>query len=307
VVTVVHSRPNDTDAAIVVVHHSRTGILRQCLRSAHEQGFPTVVVDVSPDGEAEHVARVENVARYVAAPENRGYGWACNLGVAATEAAVVVVSNNDVVFGKGALAALVDSARGARVVAAPLQVAPDGRPTLDNVLPRPCLREATARWVGVGRRKQAAARRTVIESAERSGVPCDLSDDFLLSGACLALDRATYREIDGFDTRFFLYEEDIDLCLRARIAGARLLLVPRAVVEHTSGTNGRELDVQVLSIARTSQLRLWAKHGLPVPVLVVLQTLGVLLRGVRAAAGADARAAGMWFRAISSSSRRSAT
>jgi GT2 family glycosyltransferase len=53
-----------------------------------------------------------------------------------------------------------------------------------------------------------------------------------LSGACLAIPRATWDAAAGFAEPFFLYFEDVDLSLRLRIAGARLGIEPTATVDH---------------------------------------------------------------------------
>ena len=55
--------------------------------------------------------------------------------------------------------------------------------------------------------------------------------DWML-GAFLLLRRSMLDAIDGFDDRFRLYCEDIDLCYRAAKAGWERWYVPAAVVEH---------------------------------------------------------------------------
>ncbi len=54
----------------------------------------------------------------------------------------------------------------------------------------------------------------------------------VLSGACLAIPRATWEQAGGFPSRFFLYHEDVDLSLRLRLAGGTLGIEPAAVVAH---------------------------------------------------------------------------
>lgn len=52
------------------------------------------------------------------------------------------------------------------------------------------------------------------------------------SGACLAIPLGTWRLFGGFPEEFFLYQEDIDLSMRIRLAGGRVGLEPSAVVDH---------------------------------------------------------------------------
>ena len=53
-----------------------------------------------------------------------------------------------------------------------------------------------------------------------------------LSGACLAIPRAEWERLGGFAETFFMYQEDVDLSLRLRLAGGRLGVEPSAVVDH---------------------------------------------------------------------------
>ena len=55
---------------------------------------------------------------------------------------------------------------------------------------------------------------------------------FWLAGMLLAIDRAAYRQIGGFDERYFLYCEDCDLCARLYVAGFSLELDPTVRVVH---------------------------------------------------------------------------
>jgi GT2 family glycosyltransferase len=53
-----------------------------------------------------------------------------------------------------------------------------------------------------------------------------------VSGACLAIPRATWHATGGFSEPFFMYCEDVDLSLKLRLSGGRLGIEPRARVEH---------------------------------------------------------------------------
>jgi GT2 family glycosyltransferase len=53
-----------------------------------------------------------------------------------------------------------------------------------------------------------------------------------VSGAAFAMRRSLFQELDGYDADFFLYMEDTDLSLRARLAGARSAFVPGSIVQH---------------------------------------------------------------------------
>lgn len=54
----------------------------------------------------------------------------------------------------------------------------------------------------------------------------------LLSGACLVIRRVVFEELGGFYQPYFMYFEDTDICLRARLHGYELGLIPSAKVVH---------------------------------------------------------------------------
>ncbi|MDR1981375.1 MAG: glycosyltransferase family 2 protein [Tannerellaceae bacterium] len=60
-------------------------------------------------------------------------------------------------------------------------------------------------------------------------------DIFWASGACLFIRTQLFKEVGGFDTTFFMHQEEIDLCWRFKSRGYRVLCVPQSVVYHVGG------------------------------------------------------------------------
>ena len=61
--------------------------------------------------------------------------------------------------------------------------------------------------------------------------PCDpvTLDTPWVSGACIALSRSAFEELDGFDEGFFMFGKDVDLSRRARASGFALKICPTAL------------------------------------------------------------------------------
>jgi len=62
-----------------------------------------------------------------------------------------------------------------------------------------------------------------------------LEDVAYVSGAALMVDREVFETLGGFDSRFFAFCEEVDLCLRAWISGYRVVYTPSSVVYHIFG------------------------------------------------------------------------
>jgi GT2 family glycosyltransferase len=56
-----------------------------------------------------------------------------------------------------------------------------------------------------------------------------------VSGAAMVVRRAVFEEVGGFDERYFMYFEDVDLCARIRGAGHEIHYVHAISVEHLRG------------------------------------------------------------------------
>lgn len=102
------------------------------------------------------------------------------------------------------------------------------------------------------RRYLAAQRMTDYCAPSRQGpIPVDW-----LAGLFMAMRSDVFRSVNGFDKRYRLYCEDVDLCLRIRAAGYHLALLPELRVTHPAGRRTLR-HPQHLAWHSMSMLRLW--------------------------------------------------
>jgi GT2 family glycosyltransferase len=79
------------------------------------------------------------------------------------------------------------------------------------------------------------------------------------SGCVLLVTRALFEAVGGFDERFFMYCEDVDLSWRARAAGFQTALAPRALVHHVATGRARSRAIEALMLR--SGVLLGRKYG----------------------------------------------
>ncbi len=213
-------------ASVVIPVHGAFPHTLACLRAlaAHPPAVPfevIVVDDASPDDTLARLGQVAGV-RVHARATNGGFIAACNEGAALARGDWLVFLNNDTVPQPGWLDALLrtfDTQTDVGLVGAKL-VYPDGR-----------LQEAG----GVVFADGSAWNYGKFESPEDPRFAY-LRDCDYASGAAIAIPRALFAQLGGFDTRYApAYYEDTDLAFAVRAAGRRVLYQPAARVIHVEG------------------------------------------------------------------------
>ncbi len=218
------------------LHHLRKS-LEPLVGVARELEARVVVVDnASSDGSAEflHERERERDAgslTVIANERNRGYGPSMNIGAAHAPGHDVFVLNPDVqVDSADAVRRLWDFLRElpAAGIVAPRLLSPDGS-VQSSVRPFPSVlamagHSSAARHLPIARR--AAERYLSLPVGEEPRVV-----DWAI-GAALLVNRSAWDAMGGFDERFFVYLEDVDLCLRCGRAGWQTWYVPGVALQH---------------------------------------------------------------------------
>ncbi|PPL20202.1 glycosyltransferase family 2 protein [Microterricola pindariensis] len=204
------------------------------LATASAQPLDVIVVDnASADLSVERALAAEFGATLLELERNLGYGGGVTAGVqqSGSTADYVLIVNPDVSFTPGAIDALVAAADadprigsvGPRILDADGSVYPSAR----NL---PSLRTGIGHAL-LGRLWRSNPWSTRYRAEYAYGV--EQRDAGWLSGACVLTRRTAYDAIGGFDERFFMYFEDVDLGARLGKNGWRNVYVPTATVTHT--------------------------------------------------------------------------
>jgi len=244
---------------IVVVSYNQRDRLLACLESAVATNSKVrlIVIDnASVDDSAQAVATAYPDATLVTLPENVGFAAAVNQGVSIGAAPYILLLNNDARLGSQALDRMRQGLGDQRVAAVgPHLVGPNGQTELSLDRTLSLWSEAYFKMLGAfygsGRGPMAAYVRKLYANSR---------DVLSLSGACILLRREAFEQVDGFDERFFLYAEDIDLCLRLRQTGWSLRYEADAVVEHDRGASRSTTPMATTVHYRQSQLAFYRKH-----------------------------------------------
>jgi N-acetylglucosaminyl-diphospho-decaprenol L-rhamnosyltransferase len=228
----------DARWAAIVVNYEAGPLLLECVRAlrADDSAGPVEIVVVdngSSDGSVAALrAELPDVA-VVRAPGNVGYARAANLGIAAARAPIVAVLNPDAAVRAGAAAALVARIESQQRIGAcgPRILNPDG-----SVYPS--ARRVPTVPLAIGHGVLGLWWPTNPFTARYRELDADSTQPRLVdwvSGAAIWLRRDALDAIGGWDERYFMYMEDVDLCWRLRRGGWEVAFEPGAEVVHLQG------------------------------------------------------------------------
>jgi N-acetylglucosaminyl-diphospho-decaprenol L-rhamnosyltransferase len=246
-------------SAIVAGHNARE-YLERCLTTLGATEHELIVVDnASSDGSAALVRDRFPRVSLVELAENRGYGAALNAGMRVASGQYLLVMNGDAWPQPGAIESLLQFAQaepGAGVIG-PRLLNPDG--TLQpSVRGFPTLwRLATEyfflRWFGPRTRLLNAFYGSSFDHRSTREA------EFLV-GAVLLVRRDVVDQLGGFDMDFFMFNEEVDFCYRARQAGWRVMFFPGAEFVHVGGASTRLEWPRMYREQLRSHLRFQVKH-----------------------------------------------
>lgn len=261
---------------VVIVNWNSGNLLSRCLgsitrleRTGFELGRIVVVDNASSDDST--TVDPSLLTDLVRNAENRGFGRACNQGAALGQGDLILLLNPDVTLEPDSLTIPVRRmAEDATVDTVGIELVDDG----GNVH-RSCCRIPTVGSLLVhsfGLDRVGVFARHGYPMYEWAHDESRFVDHVI--GAFYLVRRRTFDALGGFDERFFVYLEDLDLSKRIKDRGGRCLYLADASAHHVGGGTTRTIKARRLAYSLHSRLKYAAKHhGRIGLVLVALATL----------------------------------
>lgn len=237
--------------SILIVAADSGATLRECVVRALASTVPVelIVIDNgSKDGVPQALARAfegDERVRVLYNHANLGFGPAVNVAARVAHGDALLVLNPDCLLQADSVAHLLEALHahpGAGVVGAVVCDA-EGLPDPASRRRDPLLARSLNQMTGRARREAEDAR---FEGVNVSGpIPDAVIEAESVSGALMLLPRSVFDRLQGFDEKYFLHCEDLDLCRRARDAGYEVLLAGNVRVHHGKGGSSRHRPVFV--------------------------------------------------------------
>jgi len=227
------------DLSIIIVNWNTKDLLQNCLRSIaagseHYQVEVIVADNNSADGSRDMVAANFPKVKLFNSGANLGFAKANNLGLRHAQAPLILYLNPDTELGRDSLDRMINfMSKNSEVGALGCKI----RNASGSV------QRLGLQWFP----SPLTQMLRLLAYSERSCPP--LSFLFpchdpeisgyvkMLYGACLLVRRAVLDQVGGFDERFFMYCEDVDLCQRIQRGGWRLFYLAEAEILHLGGSS----------------------------------------------------------------------
>ena len=223
--TVLEKDENCPSVSTIIVNFNGKQLLKSCVRALLTTKYPNfevIVVDnASTDGSVRSLEKIfgecPNI-KIVKNQENLGHAEGCNIGAQEAKGRYLVFLDNDTEPKNEdwlwELVKVMESDETIGVAQAKVVLAED-RHRLDYV----CMGiDALGTWTATYGLKEDELGENLEILAASSG--------------CCIVSRRVFCEVGGFDSDYFIYDDDTDLSLRARLLGYRILLVPPSVIVH---------------------------------------------------------------------------
>ncbi len=248
------------ELSVVIISFNTRQLLDECLQSLikESQGISLEIIIVdnaSRDGSADYVEAHYPSVRLVRSTFNLGFAAANNLAFKIAQGIYIALLNSDAFLQEGAL-----------------------RKALERIKASPSVGLAGGRLIGRDGRWQPSARlfpSLLIEFLQLSGLegkyassrffgqfnrtwasPEESCATDWVPAAFAIIPKHILNELGGFDERFFLYYEEVDLCRRIKAAGYQIQYWGDVVVIHIGGESSKTVENHTFS-SKDAQLVLW--------------------------------------------------
>jgi GT2 family glycosyltransferase/glycosyltransferase involved in cell wall biosynthesis len=222
--------------SVIVVNYRGADDTITCLRAlTGDVDYPSLeILCVDNASGGDDVARIKAVSgvKLIESDANLGFAGGCNLGAEHARGSVLAFLNNDARPDRDWVRAAVAELRAEPTVAAVASKVLDWDGTGTDFV------DAGLTWFGMGYKRHAGSPLADVPAAEHESA----KDVLFATGSAMFVRAGVFAELDGFDERFFMFYEDVDLGWRLNLRGWRVRYVPASLAYHRHHATMSEVD-----------------------------------------------------------------
>ena len=253
--------------SIIIVNYNAGDRLSHCVRSAMDTcpNAELIIVDnASTDGSITTLMAAhphESSLHLIRSQTNDGFAVACNRGAACARGEFLFFLNPDCVLLDDAVSQLLVCLQDnpAAGMAGGLLLNADGSEQAGGRRMVPTPKRTLVRAFNLGHFEKRYPDLFVDFNLHNQPLPEDAIEVEAISGACMMVGREAFVDVGGLDEDYFLHCEDLDWCMRFRLKGWEIFLVPSARIIHHQGACSRQRPIFVEWHKHRGMLRFYRK------------------------------------------------
>jgi N-acetylglucosaminyl-diphospho-decaprenol L-rhamnosyltransferase len=262
------SPENNVDVSVIIVNYNTADLLPRAIGALRDASIglrvQTIIVDnASRDNSVTRIRNEFPDCTLIENQNNVGFGRANNQALPHATGRYVLLLNTDAFVSRDSLVktvAYMEKAPDCGILGVRL-TGPDGNIQASaRFFPTPwtrfLARAGLTRWLGKSR-----------QTEHHDGAPDSVRACDWVPGCYLLIRRSVINQIGLFDPRFFLYYEEVDLCLAAKNAGWSVICFYGTTVIHIGGESAKS-DSEITTVGRQidalqmeSELLFFRKNG----------------------------------------------
>jgi len=245
------------EISVLIVNYKTPELVADCVRSVrrHAGRIPLEIIIVDNESSTRSMQLLREYCpqtTIIASQDNSGFGRGNNIGFQHARGRFLFLINSDAVVVGNCITVLVDFLKGhpEAAMAGPEVLLPDGSRQTKICGNTPTLRRL---WNDALLLSRLFPRCRFFQGIHRDHIEHEITEVGWISGVCMLIRREYYERNRGFNPDFFLYAEDIDLCLRIRLDGGAVYHVRTACVIHQLGASSTDKEKKIFNSVQQQQ------------------------------------------------------
>lgn len=272
------------DLSIIIINYNVEILLKKCIESIYKNtsgiDFEVIVIDNNSTNDLTFLAENQRII-FIQNNENKGFSFAVNQGIAFSKGRYLMLLNPDSLILNDALKKMVNFLNDhSRIGIIGPKVYEKDKKTIQL-----SCRSFPDYSIFLFNRYSVLSKLFPNNKWTKRYLLKDWDHDHIrevdwVSGCCMMIRKKMIEKIGAFDAQFFMYNEDVDICIRAKQNGWGVYYYPDAEILHYIGESSKFLKYQMIIERHKSIWKFYKKHYHKNFILDGLTFLGLLLRGI---------------------------
>lgn len=258
-------RDEQIDISVVIVNYKVkeyiANLLNSLYKAKHQYSLEIFVVDNNSEDDSISFLRERYPdVHYIANKDNKGFGVANNQAIRKATGTYTLIINPDTLVSEDTLEVLTGhmeshpdcGAAGCKILNPDGTFAPESRRSVPTIWTSAC-KVLGLNYLFPESKLFGKYYLSWLHEDEASDVP-------VLSGSFMFWRTSLLKELGGFDERFFMYGEDIDLCYRVQQTDFHIDYVPETSIIHYKGESTKKGDLRYIRTFNKAMYQFFEKH-----------------------------------------------